>query len=307
MLKYRKKRKITIKQHILKGNIFGLVAILLWSTLASFGVLAKRIPPLELISMAFFIAFFIGVVLWKKEKKGFLIHLKLPLRVWLIGVGGLFGYHFFYFLALRHAPAAEANLINYLWPLLIVLFSSFLPNEHLRWFHVIGALLGLSGVMILVSGGVGFHFQAAYFQGYMYALCCAIIWASYSVLSRYFAHVPTSAVGGFCGVTAVLALMFHFIFEPTIIPNMTEIFATIMLGLGPVGGAFFVWDYGLKHGDIKLLGSSAYAIPLLSTFLLLVFGLSPASYRLWLACALIILGSFISSLNHFKKRKTAQS
>ncbi|WP_331775351.1 aromatic amino acid exporter YddG [Sulfurospirillum sp. 1612] len=307
MLKCRKKRKSSIKQHILKGNIFGLIAILLWSTLASFSVLAKRIPPLELTAMAFFIAFLIGLILWKKEKKGIVIHLKFPLRVWLIGVGGLFGYHFFYFLALQHAPAAEANLINYLWPLLIVLFSSFLPNEHLRWFHVIGALLGLSGVVILVSGGVGFHFQAAYFQGYLYALSCAMIWASYSVLSRYFAHVPTSAVGGFCGVTAVLALIFHFIFETTVIPNITEILAAVMLGLGPVGGAFFVWDYGLKHGDIKLLGSSAYAIPLLSTLLLLIFGLSSVSYSLWIACALIILGSLISSLNHFKKRKSTQS
>ncbi|MDX1809765.1 MAG: EamA family transporter [Sulfurospirillaceae bacterium] len=292
-----------IKQNIFLGNIVGLIAIIFWATLASFGVLARRIPPLELTSMSFFIAFFIGLILWKKQRKGILIHLKHPIKVWLVGVGGLFGYHFFYFLAIQNAPAVEANLINYLWPLFIVLFSSFLPNEKLRWFHVVGAICGLIGVAFLVGGGHGFHFQAQYLNGYLFAFTCAMIWATYSVLSRYFAKIPTSAVGGFCGATAVLALLFHFIFETTVIPNTKELFAILMLGLGPVGGAFFVWDYGLKNGDIKLLGTLAYAIPLLSTLLLIALGLSKASYNIWIACALIILGSLISSMNHFKRRK----
>lgn len=256
--------------------------------------------------MSFFIAFFIGLLLWKKQKKGILVHLKQPKRVWFVGVGGLFGYHFFYFLALRNAPAVEANLINYLWPLFIVLFSSFLPNEKLRWFHILGAICGLIGVAFLVSGGKGFNFQAQYLNGYVFAFTCAIIWATYSVLSRYFAKIPTSAVGGFCGATAILSLIFHFIFEATVIPNLQEWMAIIALGLGPVGGAFFVWDYGLKNGDIKLLGSFSYAIPLLSTLLLIVLGLSKASYNIWIACALIILGSIISSMSHFKKKRVVK-
>jgi drug/metabolite transporter (DMT)-like permease len=69
----------------------------------------------------------------------------------MIGITGLFGYHFFYFFAIKNAPAVEANLLNYLWPLLIVLLSSFLPNERLRWFHIVGSLLGLLGAFLLVS------------------------------------------------------------------------------------------------------------------------------------------------------------
>ena len=104
---------------MIKGNILGTFAILLWSMLASLGVLAKRIPPFELISISFFIAFLIGLLLWKKEGRGILTHFELPPKVWLVGVIGLFGYHYFYFLAIRNAPAIEANLINYLWPLFI--------------------------------------------------------------------------------------------------------------------------------------------------------------------------------------------
>jgi len=177
-----------------KGNIFGVLAILLWSTLASTTVLAGKIPPFQLVSMSFFVAFFIGLFLWKKEKKGILAQLKIPFKNWLIGVGGLFGYHFFYFLALRHAPAIEANLINYLWPLFIVLFSAFLPGIRLRWFHVAGVSLGFFGVIMLVGKDGGFSFDLEYMWGYFYAFLCALIWSSYSVLSKYFGKMPVSSV-----------------------------------------------------------------------------------------------------------------
>jgi drug/metabolite transporter (DMT)-like permease len=288
-------------QRTSKGNLFGIVAILLWATLASFGVLAGNIPPFQLTSMAFFVAFLIGAVLWKREKKGILVHLKQPLIVWIVGVCGLFGYHFFYFLAIQNAPAVEANLINYLWPLLIVLFSAFLPNEKLRWFHVVGVSLGLLGAFLLITKGKGLEFEEQYFLGYMYAVICGVVWASYSVISRLFGKVPTSAVGGFCGVTAVFSLICHLLFETTVMPDTTQLLAIIALGLGPVGGAFFVWDYGMKNGDIQLLGSLSYAAPLLSTLLLIALGLAKMSLFVWIACGLIILGSMISSLSHLKK------
>ena len=79
--------------------------------------------------------------------------LRQPPLVWAVGVGGLFGYHALYFLALRFAPPAEAGLLNYLWPLLIVLFSSFLPGERLAVHHVIGAVAGLAGTVLLLTGG----------------------------------------------------------------------------------------------------------------------------------------------------------
>lgn len=284
-----------------RGNLFGVFAILLWSTLGSLGVLANNIPPFQLTSMAFFVAFLIGLVLWKKESKGILIHLKWPLKVWTVGVCGLFGYHFFYFSGIQNAPAIEANLINYLWPLFIVLFSSFLPNEKLRWFHITGVSLGLIGVFFLISRDGGFNFEVQYMEGYFYAFLAAVTWGSYSVLSRLFGKVPTSAVGGFCGVTAVLSFVCHLLFESTVAVSFTEILVVIGIGLGPVGGAFYVWDYAVKHGDIQLLGSLAYAIPLLSTFMLVLLGLSEPSPAIWLACFFIVLGSLISSLEHFKK------
>lgn len=278
-----------------KGNILGILTVLLWSTLALFTVLTGKIEAFQLTAMSFFVASIIGVVVLKKEGHSFSLLLKLPLKLWALGIYGLFGYHFFYFLALKNAPAIEANLINYLWPLLIVLFSAFLPNEKLRWFHIVGASFGLIGAFILVAKNGSLSFEGQYAKGYMFALVAALAWSSYSVLSRLFQSVPTSSVTGFCIATTILATLCHLSFEVTVMPSLREFLASIALGLGPVGGAFYLWDYAVKNGDIQILGSLAYLAPLLSTLLLVLFGLSTMSMVIALACTCIIIGSIISS------------
>jgi drug/metabolite transporter (DMT)-like permease len=282
------------------GNIYGVLAILLWGSLALFSILTTNIPAFQLTAMAFFVASFIGLILLKKQNIKIKALFAVPLKVWIIGVTGLFGYHFFYFLAMKNAPAVEANLLNYLWPLLIVLFSSFLPNEKLRWFHILGASFGLIGAFLLVSKGGSFSFDVQYMWGYVFALIAALTWSSYSVISRTLSHVPTYAVTGFCIVTVVLSTICHFIFETTVIPNQSELLGALMLGLGPVGGAFYLWDYGVKNADIKLLGSISYFTPLLSTFILVLLGYTNFTIEITLACGFIILGSFISSAKYLK-------
>jgi drug/metabolite transporter (DMT)-like permease len=285
-----------------KSTLIGVIAIVVWSTLALFTVLSGSIPPFQLLAIAFSVAFLLGCLGWYKKGVSELRKLRQPWYVWVVGVGGLFGYHLFYFLAIKHAPAMEANLINYLWPLLIVLFSTALPGGKLRWYHLGGALLGFLGAGVLIVKDMrSFSIEAAYMQGYTYALIAALLWSSYSVLSRRFESVPTSVVGGFCGVVMVLAWGAHLWWETSVMPSTVELLAAIMLGLGPVGGAFYVWDVGMKHGDIKLLGALAYAAPLLSTLLLIALGLAQGSTQVWIACGLIIAGSLLSSKEYFSR------
>jgi len=225
-----------------------------------------------------------------------LAHTRHPAPVWILGVGGLFGYHFFYFLALRNAPAVEAGLIAYLWPLLIVVFSALLPGERLRWFHLAGALLGLGGSALLITGGEAVSFKSEFALGYGAAATCALTWATYSVVSRRFGHVPTDTVGWFCGAAAVLGLIAHLVFEDTVWPtDAGQWLAVLALGLGPVGLAFFVWDYGVKRGNIQSLGVFSYAAPLISTLLLIAFGAADLSWAVAIACAAIVGGALLAS------------
>ncbi len=197
------------------ATLIGLSAILMWSLFAVMTVATGAIPAFQLAAMTFAIGALVGSLGWIGRPDA-IKALRQPPIVWIVGVGGLFGYHALYFLALRFAPPAEAGLLNYLWPLLIVLFSSLLPGERLAPHHVIGALLGLTGTVLLFAGNSGHEFAPGQIPGLIAAFVAAFVWAAYSVLSRKFKSVPTGAVAGFCLATALLAAAVHAIVEATI-------------------------------------------------------------------------------------------
>lgn len=281
-----------------RSTLFGFAAILMWSLLALLTVATGKVPPFQLAAMTFTVGGAIGVI-WMAVTNAW-GSLRQPLPVWALGVGGLFGYHALYFTALRLAPPADAGLISYLWPLLIVLFSGLLPGERLHIRSVAGALLGLLGTVVLFAGQ-GIAPALAYATGYAVAFCCAFVWSGYSVLSRLFPGVPSVAVSGFCIVTAILAALCHAAFEQTVWPQGAEWLAVLGLGIGPVGLAFYVWDIGVKHGDIRLLGVASYAAPLLSTLALVVAGYAEPRATLGLAAVLIAGGGLLAASASWRK------
>lgn len=289
-----------------RGTWIGATAILMWATLAALTALSGDIPPFQLLAMCFGIAAFLGLVYWRREGTPLREGFRLPGLIWALGIYGLFGYHFAYFMALRNAPPVDASLIAYLWPLLIVLMTAFLPGERLRPHHVVGALAGFAGAALLVTRGQSLSLDPRYLTGYLFALACAVIWSTYSVgsrlaVARYPGRATTGSVGAFCAATAVLALACHLLFEETVWPAGAQWLAVLLLGLGPVGLAFYTWDYGVKRGNLAALGSFAYAAPLLSTLLLIALGLAEPSWVLAAACALIVGGAVVASSDSWRR------
>ena len=267
------------------ATLFGAGAVLLWSLLALMTVATAPVPPFQLNAISFAIAGLAGLV-WTAANGRLGVLRKVPLRVAGFGTAGLFGYHALYFSALRLAPAAEASLIAYLWPLLIVLFTGLLLREPLGPGHLVGALAGLGGAALAISGGAGLRGDAV--AGYTLAFLCALTWSLYSVQSRRLGQIPTEAVTLFCIATALLSVPLHLTFETTAWPSATLGWLAIAgLGLGPVGLAFFFWDIGVKRGDIRLLGTISYAAPILSTLVLIATGNAPANPRIALSVLLI--------------------
>jgi drug/metabolite transporter (DMT)-like permease len=278
-----------------RATLVGFIAVAAWALLALLTDMTGNVPPLQLLALTFAIGAAPGLVaMVLQPKRRTALH--QPFAVWLIGVGGLAGYHFAYFTALDSAPAIDASLIAYLWPLFIVLGSALMPGEKLKWHHVAGALLGLSGAALIVTKGGAVSFEAKYAFGYAMAGLCALIWSSYSLLSRRNAAVPTDTVTGFCLVTAALGLAAHLMFEETVWPQAaSEWVAVILLGLVPLGLAFMAWDYGVKHGDIQVLGAASYASPLLSTLVLIAAGRAESSNYTIAACLLITFGAVLAA------------
>src|SRR5712672_943376 len=288
------------------ATLIGLTAILMWSLLAVLTVATGKIPAFQLAAMTFAIGALVGSPTWVRRPDA-ISALRQPPVAWIVGVGGLFGYHALYFLALRFAPPAEAGLLNYLWPLLVVLFAALLPSERLLAHHIIGALLGLAGTVLLFAGN-GAGFAPGQLPGLIAAFVAAFVWAAYSVMSRKLKAVPTDAVAGFCLVTALLAAIVHGFVEQTVWPEtVAQWLAISALGVGPVGAAFFTWDIGMKRGDIRVLGAASYATPLLSTAFLILAGFAAASANIVHAAILIAGGGLIAAKDMVWKRGTPSS
>ena len=284
-----------------RATLIGFTAILMWSLLALMTAASGKMPPFQLAAITFLIGSLPGLAVFAVRPER-MRTLNQPWQVWLTGVAGLFGYHFLYFTALRNAPPAEAGLIAYLWPLFIVLGSALLPGEKLRLHHIAGAVLGLSGSFLIISRN-GLAFDSAYTVGYMMAFACAFTWAGYSLLSRRFGSVPTDAVTAFCLATSILSAISHVALEQTIWPDNTgEWVAVIGLGLFPVGLAFYTWDYGVKKGDIQLLGAASYAAPLLSTSALVIGGFAEQGWRIAAAGVLITAGAILAAKDMILRR-----
>lgn len=283
-----------------RGTLVGFAAILMWSLLALMTAASGMVPPFQMNAMTFAIGSLPGLLVFAARPRRIAL-LRQPLKVWATGIGGLFGYHFLYFTALRNAPAVEAGLIAYLWPLLIVVGSALLPGERLRWYHLVGAVAGLCGTIAIVSRN-GLSFNDAYLTGYGTAFLCAFTWSGYSLLTRRFDRVSTDVVTGFCVATAVLSLLCHLALEQTVWPAATsEWLAIAGLGLLPVGAAFYAWDYGVKNGDIQVIGAASYAAPLLSTLVLVLSGFAEPSWRILLACVLITGGAVLAARDMLRR------
>lgn len=265
------------------ANLYALGAIALWSMLAALGVSLAHLPPFLLTGLALVIG---SVPAWPLVRQW-----RVPLPTLLLGVYGLFGFHFLLFIALRVAPPVEANLVNYLWPLLIVVLAPvFLPGLRLRVAHVVAAVAGFAGAAIAILGsaqGAG-GVSGAWSWGYLPALGSAFIWASYSLWTRRVPAFPTAAIGLFGLVSGLLSLACHWALEPAVAVSQRDLMLLAVMGLGPLGAAFFLWDKALKRGDARQIGILSYLTPLASTVLLLVTSGRALTPSIALAAALII-------------------
>jgi drug/metabolite transporter (DMT)-like permease len=276
--------------------LLALAAILLWSSLTLLSTAVAHLPAFLSAGVALCIGGLVGLCKVREWK--------VPPLTFALGIGGIFGYHALFFLALRKAPAVEVNLLQYLWPLLIVVLSPlYLRGIRLGVHHLLGAFLGLAGAALVISGG-RFSLDLGHLPGYLLALGAAFTWSSYSLLTKRVRPFPTGAVGGFCLASGLLALGLHVLLRPAgpapaAAPG--DWVFLVLLGLGPMGLAFYAWDAAMKRGDPRVIGALAYLTPLLSTLLLVLAGGRHLTARSACAMGLIVAGAALGSLDLFRQ------
>ena len=280
----------------MRSDLFALSAVVLWGSLAALGKLLGDVPPFLLTGLGLLVGSLIALPLSKFR----FAELKVPPKTLALGVYGLFGYHFFLFLAFQNAPAVEANLVNYLWPLgIVILAPLFFKEIKLKLRHVIAGLVGFSGAALAITSN---GLSTGGFQiGYLFAFFSAVIWSTYSLGTQKVPRFSTSAIGLFSFVSGVLAIVAHLVFEDPVNLQLAQLLLIGLLGLGPLGGAFYLWDMALKLGNPQRVGLISFLTPLLSTSLLLIVTGAHLSWSLLLSASLVIGAAILGSSERIKK------
>ncbi len=275
--------------------ILGFITILLWGSLATFSNLLIHLPPFYTLG----VSFIIGALLSLRNAREMFPSMKLL----LFGPAGYFGYHFFLFYAFRFAPAVEANLINYLWPVLMVMCTPlFQKNTRLSWYHYMGAALSIVGSVFLVSGAPVESTSGEEWKGYLLAFLAAVTWPVYSLGRKKLPETSVWSIGGFCLASGVLCLFTHALIEPRVSLTTPDLIKLLFLGLGPFGLAFYLWDSATRSGDSRVLGALAYLTPVISTLGLVFFAGKNFTWSSLVAMFLITGGASLGLLD-FRNQK----
>ena len=271
-------------------TLIGYCALIFWALAAPFVVKIKTLPIFETLSVVFTVSFIFSatkLTFYKQWSK-----LNQPWILGIVGFIGIYGNDVLYIAAFQNAPAAHADLINYLWPIIVILLTGFLPNEKLTVRHLFAAASGFAGIYVLIGNGqTGFNQE--YLLGYFLALMDALVWSAYTILARHYGKSPVEMIGIYCGIGAVFSIIIHFNLETTVMPSLGQWMILISMGLVTQCLAYFCWDFGIKKGNFKMLTILSYGNPVLSVFFLILFGMAELSSELFLACLLVTIGGAI--------------
>lgn len=277
------------------ATVVGYSGLLMWSCYALLVTAMKGVPTFEMLTIIFLCGFI--AIATRLTIRGEWYKIKQPVIVWVVGVVGILGNDFTTIAAFKAAPPVQVELINYLWPMMVVLFASFLPGERFTTKHFLSAFIGLYGAYILMThdhGLAGFHWN--YLTGYILAFAGGVIWALYCLISRFYSKTPLDMLGMYFGIGALVSFMCHWRYEATVMPSLGQFVVLAIMALTTSGLAYFCWDFGCKNGNVKLLSILTYGNPILSAILLIIFTTAHYSNYLAIAAALVVLASVISTV-----------
>ncbi|WP_141319742.1 DMT family transporter [Halomonas halmophila] len=274
------------------GLLSGFMTVILWASLPLLRALVQ-LPPMLTAAIAMLAAAVVALGLERWRAPDQRPEPDKSAGFWLMGVGGLTGALYFYFLALDEGDPAKVTLVTYTWPVGFMLVADRLAGRGLRIETLLGALVAFSGLAPLIlndSESVSTP-PLAYAAG----LAAGLSWIVFSLyLKTGSPSRPTNYKRLFGGVAAT-ALCLHLLLEPAAEQSTArDWLMASLIGIGPYGIAFMTWGFALQRCSTTLLGLMTYLVPVLSSLFVVVMGWAPLSNSLLVAVTAVFISGAIT-------------
>jgi drug/metabolite transporter (DMT)-like permease len=272
--------------------LYALGAILCWASLpvaTGSGLDSLRTEELLLYSFSSGALFLYLLDLLRTRSP--VVHLPNG-KTCLLGVWGIFFYHYVYYLALERAPIAEAAILATTWSFWIVVFSSLIRFKRLKTSIMLTALVCLAGAGLVIGSGKNILFEGRYLSGYLLALGCGVIWSSFSIgLSLIRPQKEFMTI--FMLMGALLSLLLYLATGPHAIPSPQALAAAVYLGCVPLGLSFFLWNRAVVGGNMVVIGYLSYLTPPLAVLMVALVRHEAVSMQAMLGMGLILAAAWI--------------
>jgi drug/metabolite transporter (DMT)-like permease len=283
------RRSPPLKQWV--WTLVGGLSIPLWATWPALSLQMRDMPPLESLTIGFTVGW---LVLERLEPQcrgpassGISALAWIPALAFALGEAGSAT---FFLWATYYIGPAEANLIMYLWPAMIVGFGAIAGIFRLQLRHYIGMALGFLGAAMLIGVGT----LSLSYMGVTLAVLAGVSWASYCLFRlRWKGDTGPILTRGF-GISAIVCAVLHLMLEHSVMPGIGSAGAAVLVGIVPAAFANLAWDKGFRRGDSQLLAVAAYGTPLCSALLLSLLGLESLSWKLLLGAVLIVTAGVLT-------------
>lgn len=251
-----------------KQYLFAVIAILFWSSLATVTKLLLN-GGISSFQVLMYGALFAVIVLFLfnlfkgKLKKLTEYTFKDYTIICSVGVLGTFFYYVFYYLGAAKLPASQAFIVNYMWPIMSVVFAIVVLRERMTLKKALAVAVSFIGVVIVVGKDL-LSFKINTITGAIWCLLGAVCYGLFTALDKKFGYDKSlSMLLGFL-VSFILSLIINIANRSFFVPNFAEILGLAWNGIFVLAIASTCWNIALSKGSTAKISNLAYITPFLS-------------------------------------------
>ena len=261
-----------------KADIYGLSAVLCWSTVAAaFKLSLVYLSPAQLVMVASIVSWvFLGGVLLYTNKLGLLLSSGRSdfVRSFLLGALNPFIYYLVLFKAYDLLPAQEAQSLNFTWALTMALLAAPILRHRLQLVEILAALVSYSGVLVIATRGQVFSMEFASPLGVGLALLSTVIWSVYWLLNTRETGDPVVSLFRNFSIALPMLLVYCLWTDELAGMHWRGLAGAAYVGLFEMGLSFILWQYAmnLTASTIRISSMIFLAPPLSLVIIYLILG-----------------------------------
>ena len=254
-----------------KQIVYAVLTVFLWATMApAVKLMQDSVPTTEVLFLAgvFSVVFLLGRLIANGKVKEYRTFGAQNYKV-VLGLGflGFFVYEFLYYFGIAQLTASTACILNYLWPIMLVLFSCLILKEPFTTRKVIAMVASFLGVVVLSVGGND-QYGAHPVLGIVGCIVAAVSYGLFSVLNKREDLDQDLCMPIYWGVTMVSGLIAGFVEGGWTMPDLKTWLILAWLGVMANAVGYLIWAIALNDSkNSARIANFAFLVPVLSMLL----------------------------------------